>query len=311
MSSRKWRPFCVKLSTCCALQTLWLRRNEMSDIHDLAFNGLSRLRKLDVSVNKLIQAPSLSCIGSSLEELNLSWNKIGHINGSYFDSCKNIKLVFLDKNQLVEIPNIRSIAKTVSLLSLGGNSISSGISMYGIQFPRLQTLQLSYNQITSFCLPPKYFAPSLREIYLQSNNLSSISFSHADASDRIDVYISLELNPWHCNESLGWTEKCLHGKRYKMLSMGWLTVNRMICASPANVTGLSPNEAGMILFLCVLPPNLVKSRNRKIGCYIDRIALKFGRVFGRAAAEVPAKFQSDWKSLNPNRAASRLREILW
>ena len=30
----------------------------------------------------------------------------------------------------------------------------------------------------------------------------------------------------------------------------------------------------------------------------------------RFAAEVPVKFQSDWKSLNPNLAASRLHEIL-
>ena len=33
------------------------------------------------------------------------------------------------------------------------------------------------------------------------------------------------------------------------------------------------------------------------------------RKIGSAAAEVPAKFQSDWKSLNPN-LASRLHEIL-
>ena len=31
----------------------------------------------------------------------------------------------------------------------------------------------------------------------------------------------------------------------------------------------------------------------------------------RHAAEVPVKFQSDWKNLNPNLAASRLYEILW
>ena len=33
-------------------------------------------------------------------------------------------------------------------------------------------------------------------------------------------------------------------------------------------------------------------------------------LWNLAAAEVPAKFQSDWKSLNPNLAASRLHEIL-
>ena len=60
----------------------------------------------------------------------------------------------------------------------------------------------------------------------------------------------------------------------------------------------------------VLPPNLVKSRTREIGCYNDRIALKFDRHLGSGAAEVPVKFQIVWKSLNPNLAASRLREIL-
>ena len=60
----------------------------------------------------------------------------------------------------------------------------------------------------------------------------------------------------------------------------------------------------------VLPLDLVKFRGREIGCYNDRFALKFDRQLGSTAAEVPLKFQSDWKSLNPNLAASRLREIL-
>ena len=34
------------------------------------------------------------------------------------------------------------------------------------------------------------------------------------------------------------------------------------------------------------------------------------RHLGSCAAEVPVKFQSDWKSLNPNLAASRLHKIL-
>ena len=42
-----------------------------------------------------------------------------------------------------------------------------------------------------------------------------------------------------------------------------------------------------------LPPDLVKSRIREIGCYNYRIA----------AAEMPVKFQNYWKSLNPDLAA--------
>ena len=43
-----------------------------------------------------------------------------------------------------------------------------------------------------------------------------------------------------------------------------------------------------------LIPNLVKSRSREIGCYNDRIALKFDRHLGSGAAEVPVKFHSNW-----------------
>ena len=42
--------------------------------------------------------------------------------------------------------------------------------------------------------------------------------------------------------------------------------------------------------LDVLPPNLVKSRSREIGCCNDRITLNFDRHLGSAAAEVPVKF---------------------
>ena len=60
----------------------------------------------------------------------------------------------------------------------------------------------------------------------------------------------------------------------------------------------------------VLPPNLVKTRSREVGCYNDRVALKSDRHLGVNAIEMPVKFLSDRNSLNPNLAASRLHEIL-
>ena len=57
----------------------------------------------------------------------------------------------------------------------------------------------------------------------------------------------------------------------------------------------------------VLLPNLVKSRSRKIGCYDDRIVLKFDRHLYCPAADVPVKYQIYWKSLNPKLAPTSLR----
>ena len=50
----------------------------------------------------------------------------------------------------------------------------------------------------------------------------------------------------------------------------------------------------------------MKPRSREIGCYNDRITLKFDTHLDSAAAELPVKFPSDWKSLNPNLAPLRL-----
>ena len=56
--------------------------------------------------------------------------------------------------------------------------------------------------------------------------------------------------------------------------------------------------------LVLIKPNLVKSRSHEIG-YNGRIALKFNRHLGSAAAELPVKFQSDWKRLNLNLTACK------
>ena len=55
----------------------------------------------------------------------------------------------------------------------------------------------------------------------------------------------------------------------------------------------------------VLPQVLAKSRSREIGCCNERIASIFDRHLGSAAAEVPVKCQSDWRSRNLNLVASR------
>ena len=53
----------------------------------------------------------------------------------------------------------------------------------------------------------------------------------------------------------------------------------------------------------------MKLQSRESGYYNDCITLKFGRHLVNAAAQVPVKFQSNWRSLNSNLAAPRLHEI--
>ena len=95
---------------------------------------------------------------------------------------------------------------------------------------------------------------------------------------------------------------CFHITSKHMIYTSWISsrsVRQEIC---------NMNRITWLLFTKwtdVLLSNLVKSRSREIGCYNDYIVLIFGRLLGSAAAEVHVKFQSDWRSLNPNLAASR------
>ena len=231
-----------------SLQILRLYQNEIVDIHDKALKGLNRLVILDISQNKLINAPTLSYVKNTLEELDISWNRIGHISDTYFNLCKKMRIIHLQYNQLLEIPNLRSISHTIDILSLDGNKITSAVPLYGIHFPRLRTVQLNFNQLTHFCFLPANFVPHLQEVYLASNNLSRMSFSQTNSSIKHEVLMILGSNPWHCNESLGWTQQCTPMALDDMLCMGRLHVSGMICASPPNATGLLPSQAGMICF---------------------------------------------------------------
>ena len=62
-----------------------------------------------------------------------------------------------------------------------------------------------------------------------------------------------------------------------------------------SVLGVNKTEPLFTNRADVLPPNFVKSRSREIVCYNDRIALKFDRYLTSDVAEVPIKFQNDWK----------------
>ena len=215
----------------------------------MALNGLNTLEELDISHNQLHRAPFISSVKNSILILDLSWNEISHISDTYFHSCKKIRNIFLDNNQLIQIPVLEYVSKSIIFVSLGSNNISNVKPIYGIRFPRLQTFSLENNQIRNFCFPPVNFAPRMAIVGLQSNYLQRIDFSEAHSSRKKVVHINLHHNPWHCNGSLDWTQQCTpETDRNVILCLEWIRVEGMICASPPGTHGLTPKEAGGILY---------------------------------------------------------------
>ena len=181
---------------------------------------------------------------STLKHLKLCWNYIKHISDTYFDACKNIIQVEICCNRLTIIPNMRHISETLRYFSLDDNNISSAQPMYATRFPKLYLLNIAKNKISSFCFPPLDFAPSIRWVFISSNNLSWIHFPQNYRASSKPVVVNLSDNPWNCNGSLGWTQHCTDGSHGTMMCMRGLEVEGMICSTPKEVQGLTPKEAG-------------------------------------------------------------------
>ena len=199
-----------------------LSRNNIFEIHGMAFSGLNKFLRLDISHNLLTSAPSLFHLRSTLKSLDLSWNRIKSIGDSYFYLCIDIVQIYLDMNQITDFPNMQAISNIIAGISLQGNNISRGNSMYGIYVPRFDYLHLGYNQIENYCFPPWHFAPRLSQVYLQNNKISEMQFSHVTFHAQ-QTDICLVGNPWYCNNVLGWTEL------YRMLTQACTVWSVWLC----------------------------------------------------------------------------------
>ena len=201
------------------------------------------LGKLDISRNLLINAPPIPDVKDTLQMLDLSWNNISKIDESYFDACHHIDTINMMCNQLRVIPNLKGASRTLKYLQLEANYIADATPLYNIHLPNLRELKLDSNQITSFCFPP--ITRYLDVISLSSNRLSTIYFSELNATRQGKVYLNLEPNLWHCNGSLGWTKYCTPEPPEYMVCMGWLLLTKeIICTSPKDVQGLTTTESG-------------------------------------------------------------------
>ena len=181
--------------------------NSIYKIDQLAFKGLHVLRKLAFSHNLLTSAPSIVDVKDTLQLLDLSWNDISNIRKLYFDSCYNMRRIYIHHNQLNIIPNLQGVSTTLQNLEVGANNISDAKSLYNIPLPKLRHVSLDSNQITKFCFPP--ITRHLQMVSLSSNRLSLLRFSQLNASNHQKVSVALSCNPWHCNGSLEWTQRCI------------------------------------------------------------------------------------------------------
>ncbi|KOM28051.1 hypothetical protein LR48_Vigan492s001500 [Vigna angularis] len=164
---------CVRYS----LQQLCLRNNQIrGSVPDLS--AFSNLKKLDLSYNLLSgKIPEGTRLPSHLEQLLIVSNSLeGGVPKSFGSTC-TLELLHLSFNKLSEdltvIFNHLSGCSRYSLreIYLGQNKVNGTLPDFSI-FAKLETLDLSINQISGTLPNTLKLLPSLKRLYLDNNKLN-------------------------------------------------------------------------------------------------------------------------------------------
>ncbi|KAL0238062.1 hypothetical protein GEMRC1_012536 [Eukaryota sp. GEM-RC1] len=172
-----------KTESPSSLESLNLDGLSLEYLTDLKL--LPNLRQLDLSFNKLSNLDFLSDCPPLLE-LYLTYNGLTSIESLNSTNISKLRTLDLSYNKLTSSPDLSRASNLVSL-NLSNNSISS------IEIPfftsSICTLDLSQNNISyisdEFILS---LTPSLHELYLQDNRLSTLPhLSHLKHLKELDV----------------------------------------------------------------------------------------------------------------------------
>ncbi|OWK57815.1 Leucine-rich repeats and immunoglobulin-like domains protein 1 [Lonchura striata] len=126
--------------------------------------------------------------------LNLSYNKLAEIDPSVFAELLNLQEVRLEHNELSAIPSLGPAASSIRSLHLHHNRIRSIEGSQLQPYVTLETLDLSFNDITEIrngCFPQGLH---IKELFLGSNRISTLEPGAFDSLSRSLLTLRLSKN---------------------------------------------------------------------------------------------------------------------
>nr|XP_025966827.1 nyctalopin-like [Dromaius novaehollandiae] len=212
------------------LASLDLSHCRIFEIHPLLFSHLPSLERLDLASNNMRYVPrafgnlsslaTLSLEGNHIEalgrdslrdlealyELNLRRNRIWIIQTGAFAKLLRLGVLNLGHNHIADLPN-RLFDGLIQLktLHLEANRLT-GVGCAFRQLPNLRSLYLNNNQLSS--ISPSAFArlTKLRFLHLNKNNLSSLPARLLAQLPGLK-HVFLAHNPWQCGCDLLWVSR--------------------------------------------------------------------------------------------------------
>ncbi|XP_006027681.1 leucine-rich repeats and immunoglobulin-like domains protein 1 isoform X1 [Alligator sinensis] len=126
--------------------------------------------------------------------LNLSYNKLTEIDPSAFTELPNLREVRLNNNELTTIPSLGAAPSTVVSLYLHHNRIRSIDASQLKPYVALETLDLSFNDITEIRSGSFPQGLHIKELYLGNNRISALEPGAFDGLSRSLLTLRLSKN---------------------------------------------------------------------------------------------------------------------
>ena len=175
-----------------------------------AFCGLKGLRELDLSNNKLANAPELLPVKPTLKTLKLGENMIQYFPSNYFEGFLVLQAVNLDYNGLYSASNIGNIGHSLKIFAITNNKLremdnklTGGLNMTVLKNIRAQNNEIQYFEVAILAQMPKLDFLHLGENRLQHMDDPTV-YLHPLNVAGWPLALVLHLNPLNCDKRLSW-----------------------------------------------------------------------------------------------------------
>ena len=205
-------------------------RNYISEIHEEAFLGQTKLQTVDLSSNSLKQIePKTFIRNPSLQMLSLSNNKDFRLpEGGSFLSSTSLRVLHLSACNLTHIPpkTFHELPK-LQELHISQNLIINLPPLQGVRL--LTTLDVSYNYLRDLQSDVFVALPNLIHLNLSFNNFSTLTVNVTAQLANVRNAVDLQGNPWVCD--------CLmYSTMYSWCHNNSFNLS-LVCSSPSKFEG--------------------------------------------------------------------------